>query len=904
MRCAARIQANGIFRDIPGLNSALHNRLSFSTTSQNSKSRRKPLDKGHFISRYNPSKEVKDPSIEIFRDVVGLRKHEPVAKKGDQIYPEKDDSPRNMTIRAQGTAVPKWKREMVANILADEARNKEEFPEDEAAEDLQQFKSDMKNWDTIRRMRELILVRVPFVDKLNLLEMIWPEVVDTPEADRKATFEAAREVLRQLLDLQAAYFREHTTVRLFKMLDELDGQYPKMTQRSMAILSLGKVLLRGEPNEKVQKERLTELIDIWKHISCMGSPSSGKEAMEFDLPNHIEAVDETLYGRRSKDARRDGLNQQTAAILCMFPNIQISQAKYLQSSLLMTLAILMDPTVTPTEIRAEAMPLIHLAAVLFKEVGPPTMATIERLWSGGVGGSFDVGLHDFSRPYMTKMWDRTAMEMEQQLRLMDRAAAQEQSVKKATAHIPLATLHRQLRQAHRSRNVGAALQVFDTLRQQAGEDVSLRNQLQDEPELLNYVIFVWGALRRHGEMKMTLTLMQTLRIEPTIKTYTAMMHGWKMSRDFNRSEALWNKIKESQMPLDLYIWTARISTLLEMGQAEKGMQALVEMMYLWKSQAPNAVEPNIEVVNAVFKTLILLDRKAAQELLAWASREGMEPSIVTYNILLGETFRSNPEGVPDILRNMRTAGIEPDSATFTIILEAVLGAMTDATAEEQVLAVDQIFDDIESAGLRPNQETLAKMLYSICTLPNGSDAAIQRVLAKVPASGYVVTPHMITILIEHVMRREPPDIEAVESLLKRYDLHNVNQGDQTLWERVMSAYAVCGDADAALNIFDELDGVGRTATSLPCLTDLLNVLVDGKTQRLADAKRIVTAVIKHKVASTDPAGGKDGRYWRHHFWFRARALDLIEQNIAPAELSQDELGSRDWQKRRSRNRRS
>lgn len=857
------------------------------------------MDKGHFISRYDPSKEVKDPSIQIFRDVVGLRKHVPVAKRGDQIYPEKDDSPMDRTIRAKGTAVPRWKRDMVANILVDETRNREEYPEDEAAEDLQQFKSNMKDWDTIRRMRELVLVRVPFVDKLNLLEQMWPEIVNTPEEDKKLTFEAAREAIRQLLDLQAAYFREHTAVRVFKMLDELDGEYPKMTQRSMTILSLCKVLLRGDPNERVQEERLTELIDVWKHISCMGSPSSGKEAMEFNLPNHIEAIDETLYGRRSKDSRRDGFSHQMTALLCMFPNIQISQAKYLQSPLLLTLAILMDPTLTPIEIRAEAMPLIHLAAALFKEVNPPSMTTIERLWSGEISGSFDVGLHDFSRPYMSKMWERTAVEMEQQLELMDRAAAQEKSVKRATAHVPLATLHRQLRQAHRSRNVGAALQVFDTLRQQAGDDVSLRNQLQDEPELLNYVIFVWGALRRHGEMKMTLTLMQTLRIEPTIKTYTAMMHGWKMSRDFARSEALWNKIKEAQMPLDLYIWTARISTLLEMGQAEKGMQALVEMTYLWKSQAPNAVEPNIEVVNAVFKTLILLDRRAAQELLAWASREGMEPSVVTYNILLGETFRSNPEGVPDILRNMRTAGIEPDSATFTIILEAVLGALTDATAEEQVLAVDQIFDDIESAGLRPNQETLAKMLYSICTLPNGSDAAIQRVLAKVPASGYVVTPHMITILIEHVMRREPPDLEAVESLLKRYDVRTVNQGDQTLWERVMSAYAVCGDADAALNIFDELDGVGRTATSLPCLTDLLNVLVDSETQRLADAKRVVTAVIKHKVASTDPAGGKDGRYWRHHFWFRAKALELIDQSIAPSELSQEDLGSRDWQKRRS-----
>jgi hypothetical protein len=317
------------------------------------------------------------------------------------------------------------------------------------------------------------------------------------------------------------------------------------------------------------------------------------------------------------------------------------------------------------------------------------------------------------------------------------------------------------------------------------------------------------------------------------------------------------------------------------------------MSNLWKAAVADnkehsATKPTVEVVNAAVKGLLNMDQQAAHDVLNWASREGIEPDVVTYNILLREALRSAKEdSVPNLLRAMNKQGIQPDSATFTIILEEVLGGLHHASAAEQVEGVNLVFKDIEAAGLKPNLETYGKMLHAVASLANGgADEAIEAVQARMRASNLTITPHMVTILIERAVRREPPDVRAMESLLKEHKLSTISQGDQALWERVMTAYAETGHAVKAMETFDKLQEAGRPATSLWGLRSLLRTLMEE--ERREDAQRVVQTALEHKLKGRADGHGEDAhwndRYWKHHFWYLAQEYGLLAGQKLPPEL--------------------
>ena len=141
-----------------------------------------------------------------------------------------------------------------------------------------------------------------------------------------------------------------------------------------------------------------------------------------------------------------------------------------------------------------------------------------------------------------------------------------------------------------------------------------------EPKFLDFLGYLFGVPRnRPNGPQEVLDLMNKLGIRPSLKTYTAMMHGWKMCKDSRRIEALWHSLTQSGMKLDAFIWTERISALIETGKPQAGIEALASMMYLWKEAVKEgkenrAVKPNTEVINAALKGLISQNAKSAREI--------------------------------------------------------------------------------------------------------------------------------------------------------------------------------------------------------------------------------------------------------------------------------------------------
>ncbi|KEY67330.1 hypothetical protein S7711_04581 [Stachybotrys chartarum IBT 7711] len=632
------------------------------------------------------------------------------------------------------------------------------------------------------------------------------------------------------------------------------------------VMNICHALLSGADSTVSRADVFNELLAMWKYISQLGRKLKPGERSKLIVPEARDVVHDIKAGRTGHTVRKDLTTRIFAAVLLHLP---FTGAKQLMPGLFATLAVLSDARLAPQAAREELAPLLNLVGIALDRVRMPD-DYISSLYATDL--SFPPAKVAQIQSYVAEQWPQVlamlSPEVEWRSKLGPVATPEGNTSKK------LATFHRHLRLANRVRDVGGISSVWVEFKSYVRKSSTAMQQLRDDPELLDYWVFVWCGARRPNRLHETLEIMAEIGVQPSVKTYTSMMHGWKNCKDAEKIEALWNQLVHSGIHLDHIIWTERISGLIEGGKPQLGLRALGEMMENWKAAYQTDPEttvarPQIEVINAVISGIVKLDPKAAQEVLDWASREGIEPNIRTYNILLQQVLRrSSPFEVQSLLKSIKDHGLHPDAATFTILLEEVIGTMQDTSSAELVASVLDIFDDIKAAGLKANHETYGKMLYAVAGLRN-SDAAIEAIQSRMRADNFSVTPQMITILVERASSRSPPDIAAIEALIQQHKLTSVTQGDQTLWERIMSAFAWGGNIERALEIFRELEQAGRPVTSLSCLKDLLHALV--KAQKWEDAQHVVASVVRYKEASREDP---DSRYWKHHFWYLARQHGL------------------------------
>lgn len=788
--------------------------------------------------------------------------------------------------------------------------------------------SALDEWEITAKMQEISEMLVGPQEKLRLFQNdIWPLVKELRGHVPRHLYISTIKFLRDTCDAVAEHGLTSDSLALSKMLATV-GKWD-LDVRNELVLNLCHILVDKKHPSAKRHDILEELLDMWKHLSQLkrGSQMHHHSGQQFVLPAVDEIMDNVYaasfpWKKNETVAERNSvwMSPTTRALSSIFVQFRPEQPRELIPGLLATLAVLSDPRLARDGSQIKAAPLLNLVSKAL-EHQPADESYVNGVFASEI--RFPSAKLAELQSYVAAQWPQ-AMELvfrKDSAWRQGRSSSHEHKPSfhshshshSSTSHSNLAIFHKQLRAAYESRNTGAVVFIWQNLRARLAQTPDLGRQLREDPAFLDFCVFVWCALRRSNKLQETLDVMQQVQIQPTVRTYTNMMHGWKLCKDAERIEALWQKLVESGLKLDAVIWTERISGLIEAGKPQAGIHALAEMQGMWKKAVASkgdaegagsiAIQPTIEVVNAALKGLIALDRRAANEVLSWAGREGIEPNIRTFNILIRESFRSSrsgsPEDVKSLLRAMKSQGVEPDGATFTIIIEELLGGLESASAAEQVHVVEQILADIQAAGLRANLETYGKMLYAVSSLANGgADEAIAAVQQHMRADGFSATSHMVTILIERALSRDPLPSDTgatIRALLQEHRLSSINQGDQTLWERVMSAHAVTGDVPAAMDVFGQLARAGRPVTSLPCLSDLLKALLaDRNAKTIADAKEVVRVVLNHKLERAAVQGEfleRDDRYWRHHFWFLAKENGLIDDGASvPPELDRTPRG--------------
>ncbi|KAK0384852.1 hypothetical protein NLU13_7330 [Sarocladium strictum] len=670
-----------------------------------------------------------------------------------------------------------------------------------------------------------------------------------------------------------------------------------MAIRNSLVLNLCHILIDSKyPNVKQPNPAaLVELIDMWMHITQLGRESQVGQPLAFTLPDTDEI--HRLVQYESQEYAKDHAAKYsmakftpshlkcTRALSTLFLAGSSATASKAVSGLLATTAALWDRRIVGQKIRPEAEPLLKAVATVLHRV-PVSTADLSKLFAPQFNRVPKEKLNRIHF-YVKGQWSQVT---EGLLKTEDKSWGDTiVPTASRSGGSYLASVHRRLRLAHKARNKDVVKELWQTFKKKVAGNMELTDQLREDPEFMDFWIFVWCSLRHDEFLKETVQLMGRMEMEPTIKSYTAMMHGWKTAKNIDKIDALWHMLSESDIQLDSYIWVERVSAYIETGTPQRAVETLGEMMRLWKDavsegKQQKAVKPSIEVVNATLKELVRLDRQAAQQVLAWAEAEDIHPNVVTYNILLREAFRSGShDSVPGLLASMRQSGVDPNSASFTIILDEVLTNMGHSPPAEQVQAVHQVLDDMSSTGVQPNQETYGKMLYAISSLRNGgADEAIKAVQDHARERNIPTTPHMITILIERTLRQPNPSMSRIQAILAEHNMKRITDGDQTLWERVMTAYAVTGNLAPAMAIFNDLENSGRPATSLSCLRDVLQALLDDGEWDWA--RQVVVCTLKNKMKGVEDKNGNE-RYWKHRFWFTAQARGLLEDVELPPQLA-------------------
>lgn len=624
---------------------------------------------------------------------------------------------------------------------------------------------------------------------------------------------------------------------------------------------------------------LQDLIDTWivfhRHrLSPNKYNDLNAQEWSFGFPQ----LDQTLL---SKYAR---LGEVFKAINLMFPQIRGNDFQKIPAVAMASFVVLADPAHSSLEAQEKAKPLLDTLGKILAAVP---------IWKAGLQSMFIE--HPDVLAYLLARWDSLISQLRQtdrpKQKLDNIASASE--VERRGGPSSNVIMH----QVNTAIGMGDADAVEASWARfwdpGAVLDEDRKAELQTMDKVFHFFILAFTALHRPQRAVEVWECMTRIGVQPTVKTWTSLIEGCRRSRNAAGIENVWKKLLASGLEVDEGAWTARVVGLMDCGEPEAGLRALDEMLH----QSKLTIAP----INAAVAALIRLNAmSAARKVLDWASQNHVEPNIVTFNTLLRPlVVQGNAAQVDGLLKTMKEKGVEPDTATFTVLLEGLIGDSNDADPTEQVKTVNDLFNQMDAAGVSANMQTFARMIYLLLSEPGANSyEAVEAIRKHIQSRNLTMSPYMHTILVDHYFKLDPPNLAAVEDLMNKGGLKwkmIVRHGlDRVFWERVIKGYATAGDVDKAFEIFEQVDNIG-SALTLDTLSTLLRSLV--KSGKREQARRVVDIVKRHRQNSQmNPPGEREGfglnrqkqrgRYWRHGFWVYAVESGLL----SPAEWKQLEMG--------------
>lgn len=405
----------------------------------------------------------------------------------------------------------------------------------------------------------------------------------------------------------------------------------------------------------------------------------------------------------------------------------------------------------------------------------------------------------------------------------------------------------------------------------------------------NYFIMIFMSLKQQPRAIDVWNHMVKNDLTPGLGAWDALLNGCKMSRDPKALEQIWSMMIASGETPDVTCWTTRISGLIHCYKVDEGIRALDEMGRLWLAAVrkripnfkiessrkiediPGAVRPTIATINAAISGLI--KRKeigAANRILAWAETWGIIPDVQTYNTLLWSIVRAGQQDkAPKLLHSMEGQGVQADAATFVAILDQTFADIDTLSPEEQIEAINSTFQTMEKMDVTPNLFLYSKMIYLLLRGVPTDISPVSEVMARMKQQGVTPSTYIYTILLEYYFAQNPPNFQAVTTLIERAQLR-VGSVDHIFWDRLIEGYASVGDTTTAINYLRKVQK-SKQFTSWNTMRTLLMALVEN------DEWDVARELVDNAIVDTGgPIGEEEkGVEGQHKFWALARELELL-----------------------------
>ncbi|KAI1074449.1 hypothetical protein F5B20DRAFT_434895 [Whalleya microplaca] len=625
----------------------------------------------------------------------------------------------------------------------------------------------------------------------------------------------------------------------------------------------------------MRDDMLNDLIDAWKILSV-------PKVVPEPTPES-EIIDGFWFPRLDKFALSKFSNKGNfvAAFNSVFPQYPQTQLRtHVPVLAIATLAVLLDPQRTNSDVRRSAARFISRVSHLITFV-----RYRDQDLRADITSTFP-SLED----YIVHEWNNIKAQLQHIIESKDPTKVYPRS--SIPKKINTSALGYRLKQAYVSRNpveLDKVWQEFIGPNTPIPEERAV--QLRECADLFDSFIGTWMQLNQPDQAIMAWNTSRTVGLRPTIKTWNEMLDGCKAARNLNGLKSVWTKLVNSKIELDVKAWTTRISGLFSLGDPNGGLAALEEMCALYEEASRTggqAVQPSIAPINAVIAGLVNNKQlQKATSLMAWARKHGIEPDTISYNMLLRGLIRTGRyDDARGVFGAMKSHNVSADEATFTIILE---GAFAESPAVDggddahHTETVEAVFRDMEQAGLKPNLRTYGKMIHNLLgdrrwAVQRANTEAVKSVLAHLWGRGLELSPHIYTMLVEHFLfERSPPDVGAVEALLERRRLLDLDGGDidHIFHDRLVKAFALVGHVDRALELFRRLSAAGAQV-HLDSQLGLLRALL--KLERIEDAGEVARTTMEgylrvHPDAVVD--WNAKGSFWDHAFWRVAVRHELV-----------------------------
>jgi pentatricopeptide repeat protein len=201
----------------------------------------------------------------------------------------------------------------------------------------------------------------------------------------------------------------------------------------------------------------------------------------------------------------------------------------------------------------------------------------------------------------------------------------------------------------------------------------------------------------------------SFKITPSIRTWNALLRASCRHRSLTEASMVWREMNKKKMEPEMESYDALFQAFWKAGR-QKDALALFEDLrnasLKYGHLSTNALRPLCHSALQCF--LEVKQVKEAQTLLANMIEYGPPPQPSTYNIFLQSyKLKGDLRKIADTLRDMSAAGVEPDPASFTIVLDVLM------LKENNKDAVDKLMMLMKALGIEPNAATWTTLMHHL-----------------------------------------------------------------------------------------------------------------------------------------------------------------------------------------------